>query len=171
MELHDVFYGIEYVTRPLLLFFSSENRLLWFRYREYDLAHLKLVFEFSIYKVWKSVEYGVSNELDMAYWGFLRVGTTFDIFQNIILIPYLEYGVLSPLDMAYWSLIFCGLLVSAGTDTPYLLDGYGVLVFRIVFFKISSSKLQNARLLLSFTNYSIITAILKYKRLSNNSLQ
>ncbi|GJT88150.1 hypothetical protein Tco_1069867 [Tanacetum coccineum] len=41
------------------------------------------------------------QELDTAYWGFLRVGTTFDIFQNIILIPYLEYGVLSPLDMAY----------------------------------------------------------------------
>ncbi|GKE33095.1 hypothetical protein Tco_1452417, partial [Tanacetum coccineum] len=121
--------------------------------------------------VWKSVEYGVSNELDMAYWGFLGVGTTFDIFQNIILIPYLEYGILSLLDTAYWSLIFCGLLVSAGTDTPYLLDGYGVLVFRIVIFKISSFKLQNARLLLSFTNYSIITAILKYKRLSNNSLQ
>ncbi|GJY72805.1 hypothetical protein Tco_0477236 [Tanacetum coccineum] len=31
MELHDVSYGIEYVARPLLLFFSSENRLLWFR--------------------------------------------------------------------------------------------------------------------------------------------
>ncbi|GJS86085.1 hypothetical protein Tco_0752626 [Tanacetum coccineum] len=71
MELHDVSYGIEYVTRPLLLFFSSENRLLWFRYREYDLAHLKLVFEFSIYNVWKSVQYGVSNGLDTAYWGFL----------------------------------------------------------------------------------------------------
>ncbi|GKB62025.1 receptor kinase-like protein Xa21 [Tanacetum coccineum] len=54
---------------------------------------------------------------------------------------------------------------SSCTDTPYLLDGYGVLVFRIVIFKISSFKLQNARLLLSFTNYSIITAILKYKRL------
>ncbi|GJX04464.1 hypothetical protein Tco_0190380 [Tanacetum coccineum] len=63
--------------------------------------------EFSIYKVWKSV--GVSNGLDMAYWGFLRVGTTFDIFQNIILIPYLEYGVLSLLDTPYCSLIFCGL--------------------------------------------------------------
>ncbi|GJZ57353.1 hypothetical protein Tco_0612847, partial [Tanacetum coccineum] len=45
--------------------------------------------------VWKSVEYGVSNGLDTAYWGFLGVGTTFDIFQNIILYPYLEYGVLS----------------------------------------------------------------------------
>ncbi|GJY99841.1 hypothetical protein Tco_0517271 [Tanacetum coccineum] len=64
---------------------------------------------FSIYNVWKSVQYGVSNGLDMAYWGFLGVGTTFDIFQNIILIPYLEYGVLSLLDMAYCSLIFCGL--------------------------------------------------------------
>ncbi|GJT39307.1 hypothetical protein Tco_0939172 [Tanacetum coccineum] len=43
------------------------------RYREYDLAHLKLVFEFSIYNVWKSVQYGVSNGLDTAYWGFLVV--------------------------------------------------------------------------------------------------
>ncbi|GJQ94532.1 hypothetical protein Tco_0005671 [Tanacetum coccineum] len=41
------------------------------------------------------------QELDTAYWGFLGVGTTLDIFQNIILIPYLEYGVLSPLDTAY----------------------------------------------------------------------
>ncbi|GKD29499.1 hypothetical protein Tco_1240277 [Tanacetum coccineum] len=39
--------------------------------------------------------------LDTAYWGFLRVGTTFDVFQNIVLIPYLEYGVFSPLDMVY----------------------------------------------------------------------
>ncbi|GJZ16896.1 hypothetical protein Tco_0553019 [Tanacetum coccineum] len=31
--------------------------------------------------------YGISKVLDMAYWGFLRVGTTFDIFQNI-LFPY-----------------------------------------------------------------------------------
>ncbi|GJT50702.1 hypothetical protein Tco_0976859 [Tanacetum coccineum] len=109
------------------------------------------------------LRYDVSNELDTVYWGFLSVWTTFDIFQNIILIPYLEYSVLSPLDMAYWSLFFCGLLVSAGTDTPYLLDGYGVLVFRIVIFKISSFKLQNARLLLSFTNYSIITGRLRCK--------
>ncbi|GJQ98157.1 ulp1 protease family, C-terminal catalytic domain-containing protein [Tanacetum coccineum] len=41
------------------------------------------------------------QELDTAYWGFLGVGTTLDIFQNIILIPYLEYGVLSPLDTAF----------------------------------------------------------------------
>ncbi|GJS35318.1 retrovirus-related pol polyprotein from transposon TNT 1-94 [Tanacetum coccineum] len=31
-------------------------------YREYDLAHLKLVFEFSTYKVWKSVRYSVSKD-------------------------------------------------------------------------------------------------------------
>ncbi|GJT64158.1 hypothetical protein Tco_1015638 [Tanacetum coccineum] len=52
-------------------------------------------------RVWKSVRYGVSKELDTVYWGFFGVGTTFDIFQNIMLIPYLEYGVLSPLDTAY----------------------------------------------------------------------
>ncbi|GKG02241.1 hypothetical protein Tco_0306946, partial [Tanacetum coccineum] len=51
--------------------------------------------------VWKSVEYGVSKELDTAHWGFLGVGTTLDIFQNVIFIPYLEYAVLSPLDTAY----------------------------------------------------------------------
>ncbi|GJU50177.1 hypothetical protein Tco_1219732 [Tanacetum coccineum] len=31
-ELHDVSYGIDNVARPLLLFFSSENQLLWFRH-------------------------------------------------------------------------------------------------------------------------------------------
>ncbi|GJW58139.1 hypothetical protein Tco_0104870 [Tanacetum coccineum] len=48
-----------------------------------------------------SVQYGISKELDTTYWGSLGVGTTFDNFQNIILIPYLEYGVLSPLDTTY----------------------------------------------------------------------
>ncbi|GJX71307.1 zf-CCHC domain-containing protein, partial [Tanacetum coccineum] len=38
------------------------------------------------------------QEFDTAYWGFLGVGTTLDIFQNIILIPYIEYGVSSLLD-------------------------------------------------------------------------
>ncbi|GKB92480.1 hypothetical protein Tco_0964752 [Tanacetum coccineum] len=89
MELHDVSYGLDCVAQPLLLFLLSENQLLWFRYREYDLAHLKLVFE-------------------------------------------LDTAVLSLLDTVYWSLILCGLLVSGGTDTPYLLDGYGVLVFRTI---------------------------------------
>ncbi|GKA08730.1 hypothetical protein Tco_0688061 [Tanacetum coccineum] len=37
------------------------------------------------------------------------------------------------------------LLNYLGTDTPYLLDGYGVLVFRIVIFRIYSFKLQNAK--------------------------
>ncbi|GJY98906.1 putative reverse transcriptase domain-containing protein [Tanacetum coccineum] len=41
----------------------------------------------------ESVRYGVSNVLDTAYWGFLGVGTTFDIFQNIHIL-YLQYGVL-----------------------------------------------------------------------------
>ncbi|GKF54506.1 hypothetical protein Tco_0161416, partial [Tanacetum coccineum] len=36
--------------------------------------------------------YGVSKVLDTAYQGFLGVGTTFDIFQNIHLL-YLEYDV------------------------------------------------------------------------------
>ncbi|GJS39556.1 hypothetical protein Tco_0564599 [Tanacetum coccineum] len=70
-------------------------------------------------RVWMSVRYGVSKGLDMAYWGFLGVGTTFDIFQNIHIL-YLQYGVLT--SSGYSVLIFFPLwsLVSAGTDTPYL---------------------------------------------------
>ncbi|GJW79128.1 hypothetical protein Tco_0140810 [Tanacetum coccineum] len=57
------------------------------RYREYDLAHLKLMFEFSIYKVWKSVGYGV-----FMYW-IWRIG------------DFLEHGnaISSLMDTAYWS--------------------------------------------------------------------
>ncbi|GJT21164.1 hypothetical protein Tco_0891101 [Tanacetum coccineum] len=58
--------------------------------------------------------------LDMTYWGFLGVGTTLDIFQNIIFIPYFEYGVLSLSGYAVLSFIPQWSLVSAGTDTPYL---------------------------------------------------
>ncbi|GJS37272.1 hypothetical protein Tco_0535654 [Tanacetum coccineum] len=48
--------------------------------------------------------YGVSKVFDTAYWGFLRVGTTFDIFQNI-LFPYgLNTAYWSFLDTAYWIL-------------------------------------------------------------------
>ncbi|GJT91696.1 hypothetical protein Tco_1080541 [Tanacetum coccineum] len=41
----------------------------------------------------KAVQYSVSNGFDTAYREFLRVGTTFDIFQNIHIL-YLKYGVL-----------------------------------------------------------------------------
>ncbi|GJY04433.1 hypothetical protein Tco_0370373, partial [Tanacetum coccineum] len=70
--------------------------------------------------VWKSVRYGVSKGLDTAYWGFLGVWTTLDIFQNIKFIPYFQYGVL--VFSGYGVLILFPLwsLVSAGTDTPYL---------------------------------------------------
>ncbi|GJR49309.1 hypothetical protein Tco_1399830, partial [Tanacetum coccineum] len=91
------------------------------------------------------VRYGVSKVLDMAYWGFLGVGTTLDIFQNIHIL-YLQYGVLVFSGYDVLTLFPSWSLVSAGTNTPYLLDGYGVLGVRTVFFKISSFKLQNARL-------------------------
>ncbi|GJX11955.1 putative reverse transcriptase domain-containing protein [Tanacetum coccineum] len=67
----------------------------------------------------ESVQYDVSNGLDTAYWVFLRVGTTLDIFQNIHIL-YLQYSVL--VFTGYGVLIMfpsCS-LVSAGTDTPYL---------------------------------------------------
>ncbi|GJQ97147.1 hypothetical protein Tco_0008286 [Tanacetum coccineum] len=57
--------------------------------------------------------------LDMAYWGFLGVGTMFDIFQNIHIL-YLRYGVLTSSGYGVLSFIPLWSLVSAGTDTPYL---------------------------------------------------
>ncbi|GKD60543.1 hypothetical protein Tco_1298052, partial [Tanacetum coccineum] len=68
---------------------------------------------------WKSVRYDVSKALDTMYWGFLGVGTTFDIFQNIHIL-YLEYGVLSLSGYGVLSFIPLWSLVSAGTDAPYL---------------------------------------------------
>ncbi|GKG36728.1 hypothetical protein Tco_0444406, partial [Tanacetum coccineum] len=64
--------------------------------------------------------YGVSKVLDTAYRGFLGVGSTFDIFQNI-LFPYsLNTAYFLLLDKAYRILFPSWSLVSAGTDTPYL---------------------------------------------------
>ncbi|GJU60839.1 hypothetical protein Tco_1238605 [Tanacetum coccineum] len=95
MELHVVSYGIDSVARPLLLFFSSENRLLWFRYREYDLAHLKLVFKFSIYKVWKSVGYGRIDSLWIRH---------IDLYSSVVFGECRHgYAVSSLMDTAYWS--------------------------------------------------------------------
>ncbi|GKC42788.1 hypothetical protein Tco_1060510, partial [Tanacetum coccineum] len=61
--------------------------------------------------------------LDTAYWGFLGVGTTLDIFQNITLIPYFEYGVLSLSGYDILSLFLCGL---CRIDTAYSLNEYSV---------------------------------------------
>ncbi|GJS88513.1 reverse transcriptase domain-containing protein [Tanacetum coccineum] len=72
-------------------------------YREYVLAHLKLVFEFSIYKVWKSVGYRVSmywirriHVLDTAYpcIGYGLLGISWSRHG---------YAVSSLMDTAYWS--------------------------------------------------------------------
>ncbi|GJS15363.1 xylulose kinase-1 [Tanacetum coccineum] len=56
--------------------------------------------------------YGVLTEVNTAYRGFLGVGTTFDIFQNILLL-YLEYGVSTSSGYGVlnlvpsWSLVKC----------------------------------------------------------------
>ncbi|GJV66467.1 hypothetical protein Tco_1481976 [Tanacetum coccineum] len=72
-RLQVVSYGIDYVARPLLLFFS-------FVWKKVDTTYQKS----SIRRI-KSLRYGVL--------GFLGVGTTFDIFQNLHIL-YQEYGVL-----------------------------------------------------------------------------
>ncbi|GJR58421.1 hypothetical protein Tco_1500583 [Tanacetum coccineum] len=76
--------------------------------------------------VWSRCQYGVSSGLDMAYRGFLGVETTLDIFQNIHIL-YLQYGVLVFSGYGVLILFPSWSLVRSGTDTPYLLDGYGVL--------------------------------------------
>nr|GEX92559.1 hypothetical protein [Tanacetum cinerariifolium] len=58
-----------------------------------SLAYLKLSLGSSIYRVWKLIDTPYQAMWDTMYWGFLRVRTTFDIFQNILLLYY-EYGIL-----------------------------------------------------------------------------
>nr|GEZ60056.1 retrovirus-related Pol polyprotein from transposon TNT 1-94 [Tanacetum cinerariifolium] len=48
--------------------------------------------------------YGISKVLNMAYQGFRGVGTTFDIFQNILFSYSLNTAYCLLLDMAYWIL-------------------------------------------------------------------
>ncbi|GJV59962.1 retrovirus-related pol polyprotein from transposon TNT 1-94 [Tanacetum coccineum] len=77
-------------------------------------------------------------------------------------LPIRENDPLDKLARLYLNMI----VARHGIPVSVICDGYGVLVVRIVIFKISSFKPQNVRLLLIFTKYSIVTAILKYKRLS-----
>nr|GEV33994.1 hypothetical protein [Tanacetum cinerariifolium] len=58
--------------------------------------------------------YGVSKVLDTAYRMFLGVGTTFDIFQNILFSYSLNTSYCLLLDTAYWILFPLWSLVSAG---------------------------------------------------------
>nr|GEV87890.1 hypothetical protein [Tanacetum cinerariifolium] len=64
--------------------------------------------------------YGVSKVLDTAYRGFLRVGTTSDIFQNILFPCSLNTTYCLLLDTAYQILFPSWSLVSAGTYMSYL---------------------------------------------------
>ncbi|GJX61287.1 homeodomain-like protein [Tanacetum coccineum] len=52
-ELQGFPYGLKHVVAPSWFLLSSENRPWWLK------AHLKLFFEFSIYRVWNMLEYGV----------------------------------------------------------------------------------------------------------------
>ncbi|GJY84428.1 hypothetical protein Tco_0497804 [Tanacetum coccineum] len=62
----------------------------------------------------EAVGYVVSSVGLTAYWGFLGVGTTLDIFQNIIFVSYIEYGVLSISGYGVLSFILCGLCHKGG---------------------------------------------------------
>ncbi|GJS63413.1 hypothetical protein Tco_0677977 [Tanacetum coccineum] len=71
--------------------------------------------------------------MDTAYRGFLEVGTTFDIFQNSVLL-YIQYGVwMSPgygvLDfVSSWFLVKCRhrYVVSSLMDTTYRMSEHNV---------------------------------------------
>ncbi|GJR57075.1 hypothetical protein Tco_1499237 [Tanacetum coccineum] len=60
--------------------------------------------------------------LDTAYWGFLGVRTTLDIFQNIIFIPYFQYGVLRSSGYGVLSFIPLWSLSMEDEEVP-LVDG------------------------------------------------
>ncbi|GJY89997.1 retrovirus-related pol polyprotein from transposon TNT 1-94 [Tanacetum coccineum] len=122
---------------------------------------------------------------DMAYWGFLGVRTTFNIFQNILLL-YLGYGVLgiswSKDHVQYLPEYFitiswiwrigllwirriesCSFVVFGEVQAQIrriFLYGYGVLDVRISFLHISSFKLQNACLLVNL--HQIVKIVLWY---------
>ncbi|GJR72657.1 hypothetical protein Tco_0085022 [Tanacetum coccineum] len=81
--------------QPLLLFFSSEIDF-------YGLGSIRHI---------QGIGYSLLE--------FLRVGTTFDIFQNIHIL-YLEYDVLIFSGYGVLRLFPLWSLVSEGTDTPYL---------------------------------------------------
>ncbi|GJQ99913.1 hypothetical protein Tco_0522898 [Tanacetum coccineum] len=72
-----------------------------------------------IYTIWKSGLTRRIQGLDTAYWGFLGVWTTFEIFQNIHIL-FLEYGVLSLSGYDILSFIPLWSWVSAGTNMSYL---------------------------------------------------
>ncbi|GKD75436.1 hypothetical protein Tco_1333718 [Tanacetum coccineum] len=115
MELHDVFYRIDNVDRPLLLFFSSENRLLWFRYREYDLPHLKLVFEFLFIRH----RYAVSSLMDTAYWSseYIPCSPECKIEGHILLDHPLSYALTAIVDVLVVYLLQFWKTVSKVPDT------------------------------------------------------
>ncbi|GJQ98295.1 hypothetical protein Tco_0009434 [Tanacetum coccineum] len=88
-----VFNGTEYVV----LIFLNEYAILD---RKLDTPYPMEVD--TPYQVLEYGRYGVSKVLDTAYQGFLGVGTTFDIFQNI-LFPYsLNTTYCLLLDTTYW---------------------------------------------------------------------
>ncbi|GJS37274.1 hypothetical protein Tco_0535656 [Tanacetum coccineum] len=74
--------------------------------------------------------YDISKVFNTAYWGFLGVGTTFDIFQNILFLYGLNTAYWSFLDKAYWilfpsfSLVKCRnrYAISFLMDTAYWLS-------------------------------------------------
>ncbi|GJT59861.1 hypothetical protein Tco_1003394 [Tanacetum coccineum] len=91
-----VSYGNEYVAVNLFYLFLSPLKIELFVVlviEEYDYHTQNSLFEFSIYKVQTSLGYAYEDLIQAILWDFLGVGTTLDIFQNIILIPYLEYDL------------------------------------------------------------------------------
>ncbi|GKE64341.1 hypothetical protein Tco_1518502, partial [Tanacetum coccineum] len=117
------------------------SALLDMAYQTYWVRHIELF------------RYDVLGSLGTAYWatpvrcirvlGYGVLGYSGMVFCTswVWRIELLGYDVLALWVRHIEVFILLWSLVSAGTNTPYLLNGYGVLVFRIVIFKISSFKL------------------------------
>ncbi|GJR88991.1 reverse transcriptase domain-containing protein [Tanacetum coccineum] len=73
-------------------FYSNDDSCFSIEFKD-SLAYQKLSLGSSIYRVWKLIDASYREMWDTMYWGFLGVRTTFDIFQNILLLYY-EYGIL-----------------------------------------------------------------------------
>ncbi|GJU11983.1 hypothetical protein Tco_1134379 [Tanacetum coccineum] len=104
------------------------------RYRKYDLAHLKLVFDFSIYNVWKSVQYGVSNGLDTAYWGFLGIETTSERNNLAFFIAKrMEFITKQARLFLPYGMLLTRLFTDVMSKSPELLNDHYVLYDRVMY--------------------------------------
>ncbi|GJX00358.1 hypothetical protein Tco_0184271, partial [Tanacetum coccineum] len=99
-----LFGNIKLCLQPCCVFYETLDGDSFCMFKITTMLRVVSVNDVEMDRCLEKGRYGVSKVFDTAYWGFLRVGTTFDIFQNI-LFPYgLNTVYWSFLDTAYWIL-------------------------------------------------------------------